>query len=339
MCADHQQGLGKIHSDHGEDRPALSRRPHARPARRRHRLRHRPGHGHEDRDLPGPPDEADRERLRRRGRHVRHRRRSHARVVRLGAVTQCPTLDGSACSMAITNCDHLITCLACLDDHAVRQTMTQAAGSANAAAFGSSSPVNRCQRMIGKATAKYAGSTAKALSKCWEARLRGHHSNPCPAPGDGRAVAALAKAEAKKVKAICGRCGGADKTCNGTGDLAVADIGFSATCRAVTVPGGASCAGGVATLSDLVDCVDCVAMFEDRCADAAAVPGVTAYPPNVAAAARPPRRPDRPPPRRRHCRRSARSSTSRPGSPAVSAVTRSVTRQARRSSRTSRAAV
>src|SRR5688572_617126 len=143
-----------------------------------------------------------------------------------GAVGSCPSLDGSACSMAIADCDDVSACVACLDEHAVRQTMGLASGSANASAFGSGSAVNRCQRAIGKATAKYVGSAAKALSKCWDARLRAQHANACPAPGDGRAAAVLARAEQKKVAAICKSCGGADRLCNGAGDFTTADIGF-----------------------------------------------------------------------------------------------------------------
>src|SRR6185369_9680830 len=195
-----------------------------------------------------------------------------------GSVTQCPTFDGSACTAPIANCNDVITCVSCLDQHAVTRSLTQAVGSANSAAFGTSSPANRCQRMIGKGTSKYEGSVAKVMSKCWDARLRGQHSNACPVPGDGKAGAALAKAEQKKVSTICKSCGGADHACNGTGDLAVSDIGFPASCPAVTVPGGDACAGAVTTLSQLVTCVDCVAEFETRCADAVAVPGLIALP-------------------------------------------------------------
>src|SRR6185436_14532779 len=95
--------------------------------------------------------------------------------------------------------------------HAVRRSMTQAVGSASSAAFGTSSPANRCQRTIGKSTSKYQGSVAKVMSKCWDARLRGQHSNACPVPGDGKAGAALAKAEQKKVSTICKSCGGVDQ--------------------------------------------------------------------------------------------------------------------------------
>src|SRR6185369_10642658 len=192
--------------------------------------------------------------------------------------TQCPTFDGSACTAPIANCNDVITCLSCLDLHAVQRSLTQEVGSANSTAFGTSSTTNRCQRMIGKATSKYDGSVAKVMNKCWDARLRGQHSNACPVPGDGKASAALAKAEQKKVATICKSCGGADHACNGTGDIAVGDIGFPATCPSVTVPGGDACAGAVSTLSQLVACVDCVAEFEARCADAVAVPGLIALP-------------------------------------------------------------
>jgi hypothetical protein len=46
----------------------------------------------------------------------------------------------------------------------------------------------------------------------------------------------------------------------------------------VTVPGGAACGGPVTTLTQLVDCVDCVTEFKADCLDALAAPGVKGYP-------------------------------------------------------------
>jgi hypothetical protein len=195
-----------------------------------------------------------------------------------GGVTSCPTLQASSCSGPIANCGNIVTCLSCLDDEAVRQSLGLATGSLDTAQFGSDSALNKCQRAIAKGLSKFLGSTAKASSKCWEGRIKGQHSSTCPVPGDPRTAKLLTRAEEKKVAYICKSCGGADRLCNGNGDLAPSDIGFPSSCPAVTVPGGSSCAGSVGTLSQLVDCVDCVATFDDRCVDAAAVPGQTAYP-------------------------------------------------------------
>jgi hypothetical protein len=193
--------------------------------------------------------------------------------------SQCPSLQTTSCAGTIANCGNIVTCLTCLDDEAVRQTFGLATGAASTSAFGTDSAVNSCQRAIGKATAKFIGTTAKASSKCWEGRIKGQHTAVCPVPGDARTAKLLTRAEQKKVIAICKACGGNDRACDGNGDLAPGAIGFPSSCPAVTVPGGASCGGSVGTLAQLVDCVDCVTAFEDRCADAAAVPGLVSYPP------------------------------------------------------------
>jgi hypothetical protein len=73
---------------------------------------------------------------------------------------------------------------------------------------------------------KFISSAAKAISKCWEGRIKGQHSNACPVPGDGKVGKVLDKAEQKKVKIICRACGGADRVCGGSGDFAPSDIGF-----------------------------------------------------------------------------------------------------------------
>jgi hypothetical protein len=195
-----------------------------------------------------------------------------------GGVSQCPTLQASACTQAISHCGHIVSCLTCLDDEAVRQTLALSSGGLNQSSFGSGSALMTCQRMLGKGTSKFIGSVAKALSKCWEGRIKGQHGNACPVPGDGKVGQLLVKAEAKKVRTICRACGGPDRICGGSGDLAPGDIGFPASCPSVTVPAGASCAAPVSSLTGLVDCVDCVAEFDARCATAAAVPGQTAYP-------------------------------------------------------------
>ena len=196
-----------------------------------------------------------------------------------GGVAQCPSVQGSACAMPIETCADVTSCLACLDEYAVGQTSTLAAGSANESAFGTASMLNRCQRVVVKATAKFLGTTAKALGRCWDARLHGQHANACPVPGDGRTATLLARAEQMKVTAICRACGGVDRVCDGSNDFSPTAIGFTANCPSVTVPDGSSCAASVSTLSDLVDCVDCVATFHSRCTAAAAVPGVAVFPP------------------------------------------------------------
>src|SRR5438128_1809177 len=66
-------------------------------------------------------------------------------------------------------------------------------------------PLGACRRAIGKEAARFLVAKSKTLRKCWDARLRGVHQNPCPDPGAATAIAAAA---AKMTGAICAACGG-----------------------------------------------------------------------------------------------------------------------------------
>ncbi|MCC6763030.1 MAG: hypothetical protein IT293_00060, partial [Deltaproteobacteria bacterium] len=191
-----------------------------------------------------------------------------------GAV--CPNFENGACGMAVAHCGDVVECLQCISGAAIDQ-----AASLFYDGFAPSAPssdVNRCQREIGRSAIAFMRSKALALANCWTSVNLGRATGPCPVPGDGRAANAIAKAEARKVTNICHACGGNDGRCDGVSDLTAATIGFASSCPAVTVPGGASCAGGITTLQDIVDCVDCVAEFKVDCADRAAVPWGAAYP-------------------------------------------------------------
>jgi hypothetical protein len=190
----------------------------------------------------------------------------------------CPGLGGTACPNPIGDCGDVATCLECIGDAAAGIALDTAYGDLASGQFGSNSQVNKCQRSVGKETAKYMAARAKAMGRCWAARLAGSHSNPCPSPGDGRALPLINRAEARKVAQICKACGGADGTCNGAGDLTPGTIGFASSCPAVQDPGGPACGGTVSALDDLVVCVDCVSAYAADCATVAAAPGAVAYP-------------------------------------------------------------
>jgi len=70
--------------------------------------------------------------------------------------------------------------------------------------FGTASPLNSCQRAIGSAPTQFVESKSKALQKCWDARLKGLHSNSCPTPGDGIAAGRIQRAQVKAMGAIFG---------------------------------------------------------------------------------------------------------------------------------------
>jgi len=198
----------------------------------------------------------------------------------------CPDPAGAGCANALVDCGDVVDCLRCAAD----------AGSERLRALvfddvvpSADRTVVKCQRAIGKEVTKFLQARAKALAKCWDKVVKGNAPGPCPVPGDGKAAAAIAKAESKKIAKICKACGGDDRDCDGavdgvpgTGgsdDLAVGVIGFGAACPDVTVPGApGSCAGAVTELADLVACVDCAAAFEVDCVDALAVPWSGALP-------------------------------------------------------------
>src|SRR5262249_53092228 len=131
-----------------------------------------------------------------------------------------------------------------------------------------------CQQTIGKATAKYLGARSKAMQKCWDGRLKGLYATQCPTDATGKTNLLISKAETKKITTICKACGGTDKLCGGSPDIAASAIGFPASCPYGAPFDGApsSCAGAIVDAADIVDCVDCVTKFKVDCMDAAAVP-------------------------------------------------------------------
>jgi hypothetical protein len=193
----------------------------------------------------------------------------------------CPDFARAGCTRAIASCTDVAYCLECIADEAVGRTLALYYEAFDSAEFRTDSVVNRCQRIIGSAAVKYLNARSKALQRCWDARLRGAHANPCPDPGDGRTTALLDKAEARKRKTICKACGGFDGLCNGADDLAVADIGSAASCPEVETFDGRSCDAHVTDVGDLADCIECVTDHAVDCADAAGVPALTSVLPIV----------------------------------------------------------
>ena len=121
-----------------------------------------------------------------------------------GSITSCPKLENGACNMAVNNCADIGACLLCIDEAAVDQAMTLYYGALDSMQFGTASPLNSCQRAIGSAPTQFVESKSKALQKCWDARLKGLHSNSCPTPGDGIAAGRIQRAQVKAMGAIFG---------------------------------------------------------------------------------------------------------------------------------------
>ena len=203
-------------------------------------------------------------------------------------VGTCPDFGASGCTNAIGDCAGITACLACADTAAVATTVGL---SYDALDLGSpaGSALERCQTVLGRESARYQAAKLKVLAQCWRAVGKGTATAPCPVPGDGKAAAKIAKAEAAKIRKICKACGGADRACDGTigsvmgsggaDDLTPALIGFVDACPGLLRPSGGACEGAIGDLADVVACVDCVADVASECLGALAVPWGLPYPP------------------------------------------------------------
>jgi hypothetical protein len=192
----------------------------------------------------------------------------------------CPNFENGGCNAAITDCSGISACLSCIGEATTDRAIGIAYDALVPTDPKAQKDLNKCQVAIGKASAAFYVAKSKALAKCWGSVNSNKATNPCPVPGDGKAAAAIAKAETKKRATICKACGGADKLCNGVGDVTPTAIGFPAQCPSATIPNGAVCDHAIATLDDLVDCVDCINEYAVDCADRSAVPAfVSPYPP------------------------------------------------------------
>jgi len=185
----------------------------------------------------------------------------------------CPDIEGSGCANPIADCNDIEDCLVCLTVAAEGQAIALDYGSLNVPT--SDRKLEACQREIGKRSAEFLEKKLKALARCERKVLAGDFAGPCPDPGTVQTIATLdAKIHAK----VCNKCGGANKVCGGGDDRTPTEIGSVASCPGVTVPGGASCAGAIATVDDITTCANCVGEFKDDCLDAALVPALESYP-------------------------------------------------------------
>lgn len=185
-------------------------------------------------------------------------------------INSCPGISGGTCTNVIADCADVAACVTCIGESTIDQAMNGYYGAPIADAS-SAKRRTKCQVAIGSAATTCLIAGSDALGKCWEAVNAGKATGRCPA-ADGKAVDTLAEAEAKRFAAICKACGGNDKACGGLDDLSPLQIGYMSNCPDVKVPDGQSCAAPIATLQDLVTCVDCVTEFAVECATVAAVP-------------------------------------------------------------------
>jgi hypothetical protein len=186
-------------------------------------------------------------------------------------IGQCPDFETLGCNAPIASPGDIGPCVACVAVDATEQLAGLAAGKP-------APPGTSCRRTMGKETARLFRSASTVLARCWQARSRGLHANPCPVSGDGVAGPAIASAAATAQARICAVCGGPDGVCGGGDDVTLADAGAPDRCPPVTVPGGSACGGPIATMGDLVDCVGCLTLFGVSCSDRVAIPAFATYP-------------------------------------------------------------
>ena len=220
----------------------------------------------------------------------------------------CPDFEG-ACAGPIADCAALATCVECVGMDATDQLVGFLYDDLVPSDPRQEKKLNRCQVTIGKEAVKYALAKEKILAKCWLERFKGKHAARCPdltadpktAKAAVKAARQIAKAESRKIVKICKACGGPDKRCDdavatitpglpaalpgsGGGDDppldAITDAGECPSVLLPATPGRAAltCARPLATVADLVFCLDCVAEFEFDCLDPARVPALAAYP-------------------------------------------------------------
>jgi len=202
-----------------------------------------------------------------------------------GVGGDCVTCDGAIGS---ESCGGASTCVDCVAAVATQQMNDLLAGNLVDTDPATQADANKCQQAIEKSVWAFYVKKSQILQKCWDGRLVGQHADTCPdasAPAGSparKAADQIAAEEAKKVASICKACGGDDKACGGGDDVPLGDLYNPVpTCPAVTLPGPpfTACGGiAIATLQDLVDCLDCVAEFKIDCSAANQVPALTPYP-------------------------------------------------------------
>jgi hypothetical protein len=231
-----------------------------------------------------------------------------------GFAAICPDFESRGCTNIVRHCggddsdgEGVTDCVLCINDKIVNQTLEFLYADLDAAEFGTSNPINKCQQAFVKSSSKHFLSKHKTLAKCWQSlnKLKDGFSSSDAAgciDASGKTAAKIDKSESKKIAGICKACGGPDdKKCDqaiatiagtpvnaaGTGgDLdPLDDIGFGTACPDVTLPYAPGTACGsldnlpsgsvddeIENMQELVRCLDCVLEFKVDCSDRSVVP-------------------------------------------------------------------
>lgn len=186
----------------------------------------------------------------------------------------CPGFRSIECTGVITDCNDVSSCLACTEGAAVDEIVRLTYDSLVAGAPAGTT-VYLCQLTLAKAVAAFVKTKRTVLQKCWGKVIKGDLTGPCP---DATAELKITSAHQKLLAAICTNCGGPDRLCGTADDVTPAEIGFTASCPDVTLPGGSGCGGSISSLAALAECVECISDFGTGCGDAINVPWSAPYP-------------------------------------------------------------
>ena len=235
-----------------------------------------------------------------------------------GFVGVCPDFESSGCTNFIGHCggvnsdgEGITDCVLCLHDEVIEQTVDLLYANLDSGKFGAGSDpdksINKCQQALVKAGSKHVLAKSKTLAKCWAALNKGKAGfgtgdlTGCT-DASGKTAEKIDKSEAKKIAAICKKCGGDDKVCDqnlftiagtqaNTADGGaddpdpLTDIGFGTSCPDVVLPyapntdcgeqdnlGSGSTDDVIENMEEFVGCLDCVLEFKVDCADRSVVP-------------------------------------------------------------------
>ncbi len=188
------------------------------------------------------------------------------------AIGMCPDFEGAGCTNSIADCGDVTQCLMCITNAAQDQATSLYYDALDVPS--SDHALQHCQRTIGQTGTKFLRKKVDLLKKCDKKVLSSSIPGPCP---DGDTQTAIAALELSLRDKICVKCGG-DSVCGGAEAQTPSAIGFASTCPNVTIPGGASCAGTINTLQELVDCVACVTEFKADCVEPLGAPTLESYP-------------------------------------------------------------
>ncbi len=210
-------------------------------------------------------------------------------------IPQCLGFEGQCGGIAINDCGDIGDCLVCIGGLAAEQAVDGLLYDRfNDAYFHPNDDGifargnNRCEVAIAAAGLKFLKDKTKILLHCLDAKVAGkkgfNDAVPCPDtdPHVDVTIAKIAKAEHKKVRAICEACGSDDADLNGLCDSPGFALNrFALTpfsCPNVSVPPSAVDPGGldcgtiaVTDLQSYIACIDCVLEFKAHCATASAV--------------------------------------------------------------------